>query len=489
MRRFLILCAVLACCIVAFAQTPAAQAKKAPTASPVPSASPTQNPLDRIATLQQTVKDNPNDKEAREELGMLLIENGKPADGRDQLENAVRLGVNDAQVWFFIGVANRELNDMPDALTAFEKAELIDPSNGAVLGSLCDAYLALNRLDDAQKIANRAIALHPNDSFGYLAMGTVLLDKGQFDEGRKYVQKALSIDPKDMRALLIMGRSYMSDKKPDYDLALQQFELILAQDPKNVDALHAKAEALAGKNDVAGAVAVLQQVVKMNPDSVEPEDDIAELYLSKHLEDQARQEFALASKDHPKATEPYVLEAEYDQQEKRYPQAATEFEQALAIAPDDSRILFEYGRLQLAYLKNPAKAIDTFNKILAKNANDPDALYMLGQAYGVEGKWSDARDNFRKSFDITHTYMSLFNLGVAYYSLKDYRSARDAFAALATHQDPGHPDPQIWFVLGDAERMLGNKQNAVAAYRNFLAIVPTGDAATKARNYIKELSH
>ena len=489
MRRFLILCAVLACCIVAFAQTPAAQAKKAPTASPVPSASPTQNPLDRIATLQQTVKDNPNDKEAREELGMLLIENGKPDDGRDQLENAVRLGVNDAQVWFFIGVANRELNDMPDALTAFEKAELIDPSNGAVLGSLCDAYLALNRLDDAQKIANRAIALHPNDSFGYLAMGTVLLDKGQFDEGRKYVQKALSIDPKDMRALLIMGRSYMSDKKPDYDLALQQFELILAQDPKNVDALHAKAEALAGKNDVAGAVAVLQQVVKMNPDSVEPEDDIAELYLSKHLEDQARQEFALASKDHPKATEPYVLEAEYDQQEKRYPQAATEFEQALAIAPDDSRILFEYGRLQLAYLKNPAKAIDTFNKILAKNANDPDALYMLGQAYGVEGKWSDARDNFRKSFDITHTYMSLFNLGVAYYSLKDYRSARDAFAALATHQDPGHPDPQIWFVLGDAERMLGNKQNAVAAYRNFLAIVPTGDAATKARNYIKELSH
>jgi tetratricopeptide (TPR) repeat protein len=489
LRRILILCAVLACCIVAFAQSPAAQAKKAPAASPVPSASPTQNPLERIATLQQTVKDNPNDKDAREELGMLLIENGKPADGRDQLENAVRLGVNDAQVWFFIGVANRELNDMPDALAAFEKAELIDPSNGAVLSSLCDAYLALNRLDDAQKIANRSITLHPNDSFGYLAMGTVLLDKGQFDEGRKYIQKALSIDPKDMRSLLIMGRSYMSDKKPNYDLALQQFELILAQDPKNVDALHAKAEALAGKNDVAGAVAVLQQVVTMNPNSVEAEDDIAELYLSKHLDDQARQQFALASKDHPKATEPYVLEAEYDQEQKRYTQAATEFEQALAIAPDDSRILFEYGRLQLAYLKNPQKAIDTFNKILAKNASDPDALYMLGQAYGIEGKWSDARDNFRKSFDITHTYMSLFNLGVAYYSLKDYRSARDAFAALATHQDPAHPDPQIWFVLGDAERMLGNKQNAVAAYKSFLAIVPTGDAATKARNYIKELSH
>jgi tetratricopeptide (TPR) repeat protein len=489
LRRILILLIVLACCIAAVAQTPAAQARKAPAASPVPSASPTQNPLERIATLQQTVKDNPNDKEVREELGVLLVENGKPGEGRDQLENAVRLGANDPQVWFFIGAANRELGDMPDALSAFQKAEIADPGNGAILSSLCDAYLALNRLDDAQKVANRAITLHPTDSFGYLAMGTVLLDKGQYDEGRKYVQKALAIDPKDARAHLILGRSYMSDKKPNPDLAVEQFDIVLAQDPKDVDALHGKAEALAQKNDIAGAVAVLQQVVKMRPDAVEPEDDIAELYLSKHMDDQARQQFALASKDHPKATEPYVLQAEYDQQQKRYQQSAAEFEQALAIAPDDPRILFEYGRLQLAYLKNPAKAIDTFNKVLAKNPNDPDALFMLGQAYGVEGKWTDARDNFRKSFDITHSYMSLFNLGVAFYTLKDYRAARDAFAALATHQEPGHPDAQIWFVLGDAERMLGDKQNAVAAYKNFLAIVPTGDAAAKARTYIKQLSH
>jgi tetratricopeptide (TPR) repeat protein len=488
LRRILILCALVVCCIVAFAQTPAAQARKSPAASPVPSASPTQNPLERIATLQQTVRDNPNDKDARAELGMLLIENDKPAEGRDQLENAIRLGMNDAQIWFFIGIANRDLNDMPDALSAFEKAELADPGNGAVLSNLADAYLALNRLDDAQKIANRAIALHPDDAFGYLALGTVLLDKGQFDDGRKYVQKALTIDPKDLRAHLILGRSYMT-KNPNYDLALEQFALILAQDPKNVDALHAKAEALASKNDLAGAVAVLQQVVVMKPDAVEPEDDIAELYLSKHLEDQARQQFALASKDHPKASEPYVLQAEYDQEQKRYQQSATEYERALALAPDDSRILFEYGRLQLAYLKNPAKATDAFNKMLVKNPNDPDALFMLGQTYGIEGKWSDARDSFRKAFDISHSYMSLFNLGIAYYSLKDYRSARDAWTALASHQDPAHPDPQIWFVLGDANRMLGDKPNAVAAYKNFLAIVPTGDAATKARNYIKQMSH
>jgi tetratricopeptide (TPR) repeat protein len=486
---FIILC-LLACAIVAFGQSPAAQAKgkPGPAASPVPSASPTVNPLERIATLQQTVKDNPNDKDAHVELGVLLIENGKPKDGRDQLEAAVGLGANDAQLWFYMGVANRDLNDMADALTAFEKAEISDPSNIAVLSSLTDAYLAVGRLDDALKIANRSVALHPSESFGYLSLGTVQLDKGMFDEGRASVNKALAIDPKDQRAHLILGRSYLADKKPNPDLAIAQFDIVLKDDPKSLDALHGKAEALASKNDIAGAAAVLTQIITMRPADVEPEDDLAEMYLNKHMVDEARKQFAVAEKDHPKATEPYVLQAEYDQGEKRYTQSAQEFEQALAIAPDDPRILFEYGRLQLGFLKNPQKALDTFNKILAKDPSNPDALFFAGQAYGTMGKWPQARDDFQKAFELTHSATALFNLAIAFYTLKDYRSARDAFAAIATHQDPKHPDAQVWYFLGDSSRMLGDKQNAVAAYRNFLAIQPNGDEATKARAYIKQLS-
>jgi tetratricopeptide (TPR) repeat protein len=487
-RIFIILC-LLACSLAAFSQTPVAQAKGKPAASsPVPSQSPTESPVDRIKTLQQTIKDNPNDKDAHEELGVLLIGQGQPRDGRDQLEEAARLGANDAQLWYFIGVANRQLDDMPDAVTAFEKAELADPGNEAVLSSLTDAYIAVNRLDDALKIANRAVTLHPTEAFGYLALGTVQLDKGDFADGRANVIKAMTIDPADPHEHLVLGRSYLADKNPNADLAIAQFDIVLKADPSNADALHSKAEALAVKNDIAGAAAVLTQLIKLNPTAVEPEDDLAEMYLSKNLGDQARQEFATAEKDHPKATEPYVLQAEFDQQQKRYTQSAAEFEQALAIAPDDPRILFEYGRLQLANLKNPQKALDQFNKILAKDPSNPDALFFAGEAYGTMNKWPEARDDFQKAFEITHSATALYNLAVVFYTLKDYRSARDAFAAIATHQDPKHQDAQIWFFLGDANRMLGDKPDAIAAYKSVLAIQPTGEIATKAHAYIKQLS-
>jgi tetratricopeptide (TPR) repeat protein len=321
-----------------------------------------------------------------------------------------------------------------------------------------------------------------------MALGTVQLAKGQTEDGRANVMKSITMDPEDTRAHLILGRSYLADKTPQADLAIAQFDIILKTDPKNDEALHGKSEALADKNDVAGAVAILNQIVKAEPNAVEPEDDIAELYLSKNMVDQARQAFAQAEKDHPKATEPYVLQAEYDTNQKRYTQAAQEYEQALAISPDDPRILFEYGRLQLGYLHNSQKALDQFNKILAKDPNNPDALFFAGESYGAQGNWTQARDDFQKVFEITHSATALYNLAVAFYSLKDYRSARDAFEAIATHQDPKHQDPQVWFFLGDANRMLGDKSDAVAAYKTYLAMQPTGDGAAKARQYIKQLS-
>lgn len=492
--RIIIALFALAALLAGLAGPPhAAQAKRgspaatSPTPSAAPSGSPTPSPEERIATLSQTVKDNPNDRSARAELGVLLVQTGKTAQGRDQLENAVRLGLEDAEAWFYIGIADRELNDPADSVTAFERAERDDPANQAVLSNLADAYLAVNRLDDAARIANRAIQLHPKDSFGYIALATVQLDQGKLDEGRKTLNQALALSPKDVRARMLLGRSYLGGKSPSPDLALAQFQLILADDPKNIDALHAKAEALAVKNDVAGALAALQAIVKLQPDRVEPEDDIAELYLSKKMIDQARQAFAQAIKDHPKSAEPYLLQAEYDVNEKNYKKAAQEYDQALALTPNDARGLFEYGRMELT-AKQYGKAQELLSKLSAQDPNNPDVLMTLGEAYALQLKWAQARDTYRRAFEITRGYTPLFNLGLSYLNLKDYRKARDAFEALATHQTKGHPDPQLWYALGETDRLMGDKRNAIAAYRNFLVIVPRGPIADKARQYIKRLS-
>jgi tetratricopeptide (TPR) repeat protein len=478
--------AVLVLAVLAFSAPSGVAAKPhGPAPSPSPSFSPTPTPEERITTLTQTVRDNPNDKGAQAELGELLVETGKASEGRDHLETAVHLGLEDAQVWFFIGLADRELEDIQDAVTAFERAENDDPGNQAVLSSLVDAYLSVGRLNDALRMANRAVALHPGDAFGYEALGTVQLNQGKFDEGRASLNKALSIDPKDTRAKLLIAKSYLGQKVPDPDKALAIYDAMLVDDPKNVDALGGKAEALSRKNDVAGAVAVMQQIVKLDPDSVEAEDNIAQLYLDKNMVAQGRQQFAQAIKDHPKAAEPWALQAEYDQLHKNYTQSEQEFEQATALAPTNLTLLFEYGRLELVALHHPTKAQDAFSRVVNAQPTNAEALFWLGQAYADQGQWAQARDEFQQSFEIAHTYQGLFNLGLAYFNLKQYKEARQIFEALSAHQDKAHPDPQLWFLLGETYRHLGDKKDAATAYKRYLSYVPSGDGADKARSYIK----
>jgi tetratricopeptide (TPR) repeat protein len=232
----------------------------------------------------------------------------------------------------------------------------------------------------------------------------------------------------------------------------------------------------------------MQVIVKLRPDSVEPEDDIAQLYLDKKMVDQGRQQFAQAIKDHPKAPEPFALQAEYDLRQKNFILAEKEFESALALAPQSLTLLFEYGRMELLALKHYTKAQDAFSRMANQQPNNAEAIFWLGQAYAAEGQWAQARDEFQQSFQIAHTYQGLFNLGLADFNLKKYKEARQIFEALALHQDNAHPDPQLWFVLGEADRHLGDKKAATVAYKRYLSYVSKGDVADKARSYIKALA-
>jgi tetratricopeptide (TPR) repeat protein len=491
LRRIFIaafVCAALAASLLAnSSNTAVARPHGSPSPSPSPSESPTPTPQERIATLTQTVHDNPNDRAAHAELGVLLVTTGNPSQGRDELESARRLGLEDAQLWFYIGVADRELGDVPDAAGALEEARKFDPANQAVLSNLADTYLQLNRISDAARIANSAITLYPKQGFGYEALGTVQLDQGKFEQGRKTLQQAIALDPTDTRAKILIARSYLAQAKPDPDAALTQINPILAVDPKNAPALSAKADALAAKNDIPGAVAVLQQIVKLSPDDVRPEDDVAEFYLNKKMMTEARAAFAQAIKDHPKSPEPFALQADYDRHHNNFAQAASEYESALALAPNDPQLLFAAGQLYLIVLKQPTKAQDKFSALVNVSAGNSEALFWLGQAYAAENQWAQARDEFQRSFGIDHTYASLFNLGLSFYNLKDYKRARDAFVALAAHQSKDHPDVQLWYVLGDTLRKLGDKKGALAAYKEFIALVPKGAASAKAKAYIKQL--
>lgn len=106
---------------------------------------------------------------------------------------------------------------------------------------------------------------NPNDATTLNQLGILYRATHQFKEAEGYFEKSLEIDPKnvDVRTDLASCLYYTGD----VDGALAQLNKALTYDPKHAGALmNLGLIKWKGKNDVPGAVATWQRLLKLNPD-------------------------------------------------------------------------------------------------------------------------------------------------------------------------------------------------------------------------------
>lgn len=100
------------------------------------------------------------------------------------------------------------------------------------------------------------------------------------------------------------------------------------------------------------------------------------------------------------------------------------------------------------------KAIETYDKALAMDANDPDVLTDQGIMFRRVGWFDKAIENFRKAQELDPSHViSLFNLGIVY------------------SQD------------------LGENDKAEEAWNRYLELVPTGQGADKVRTMLDHMKN
>lgn len=127
-------------------------------------------------------------------------------------------------------------------------------------------------LDDMKRMADaKSAALleklktNPKDATTLNQLGILYRATHQFKEAQGYFEKSLEIDPKnaDVRTDLASCLYYTGD----VDGALAQLNKVLTYDPKHAGALmNIGIIKWKAKNDVPGAVAAWQKLLKLNPD-------------------------------------------------------------------------------------------------------------------------------------------------------------------------------------------------------------------------------
>ncbi len=163
---------------------------------------------------------------------------------------------------------------------------------------------------------------------------------------------------------------------------------------------------------------------------------------------------------------------------ERYQSAKESFEKVLAANPNDLNAVYWLGRT-LIELKDSVAAKQLYTKSLQQNGNAPIILVGMGEIELMEGKTNEARQRFEVALSLTKNKdVNIINaIGAANINarLGDANYAVEKLMLATQMKDFKSPDTYV--LLGDAYRKLIDGGNAVTAYQKALTFDPRMAAA------------
>ncbi len=334
----------------------------------------------RVALLGKAVKANPGDPQLLVALGAALYETGKSREARKLLDPLADR------------YENGQFKEPLDLLAVAESLRL----NGYVR----DANRVYEEANQAVDSDAERLALE-------LAWARLFVSKYNYRDGDKSLKKVLTIDPRHPTALALMARI---DLKSDQDVskARKRLDALLAENPRDLDALVLRAEVALHDEDYPTAKGFLDRAQTQRTDSL---DVLAVRGALAKLADQPN-DFAAAEKAakklNPDDGRLWLVTAGYLEMAHRYREVQLLLQTAIQTQPELWPAHAELG-MSYARIADDVKAKKELETAYSgdpfdvRTANQLNVLYdgVLKQMVTLPGKKADLRVHRkdRKAFE------------------------------------------------------------------------------------------
>ena len=171
--------------------------------------------------------------------------------------------------------------------------------------------------------------------------------------------------------LLLLGQRF--------DDAKARATALLQKDPKDVEAMLLRANAMARLRDLEGALDELEDAMEIRPDDERAYLSLADVHVRGGQRPEAEASFRRAIELHPSSASPRLAYANFLWSERRPGEAEQQIRQAIAAAPRDvmaNRMLATF----LTLTKRGAEA-EAPLKVVADTSDRPEAKFELAQYY------------------------------------------------------------------------------------------------------------
>jgi tetratricopeptide (TPR) repeat protein len=334
--------------------------------------------------------------------------------------------------------------------TDLEQASTTHPSAG-VYDALGAYFASHGQLSCAISTFESAVHLAPDSWESHYDLGIALLTDHNPKRAAHELQIASTLKPDSTKILLPLGVSL--SQLNQQSAAMDAFRAVLKQDPQSVQALDGLTKALIAEKRYTAAIAELKNA---------PPDEVLQLnlaiaYSKNGNTDESLQILSTIVKEHPEYAQAHNNLGIVYTQQKRFSEAAKEFETALQLDPTNDSVRLSYVKALTALLQYD-RAEPLIHEYLQRHPHDFEALYFTGVVERGLGNYADAEKFFHQAVALGPNHAEAhYNLGFVLARLGKPAEARPELEkALQLNPDSSEARFQLASVL----RTLGQQDQA-----------------------------
>jgi tetratricopeptide (TPR) repeat protein len=408
-----------------------------------------------IVVLTQAKEASPNSAVIFDNLGDAYNRQGVPVFAITQYEKSVELDSMKAEVYIKLGKLYYKERRYNDAAKAYARVVTLDQSNKEILLELCKMYMASRpkQYDNAAKYLKLYTQRFPKETEPWGMYAEALFNLRQFSEALEAANQVLKVDPKNGKALRYQATSLFVLNK--YKESVDSFKGLQAADTMKVDDYMRLGDANMALKQTQAAVIAYEEVLRLDPNKKDVFDKAARAFMS----------------------------------DGKYAMAAALFQRRFSIDSSSGALssyvnyasckiaLKEYDSARIAYRTFISKKADYPTAWLglahALLLMSPDSLQRARVAYEEWLKLIPAAEETKYKKDLAEAHK---NIGVAFLVDKKYEQA---LAPLKKSLQYYEPDDDTHLRLGQANAMLGNKEEAIKEYQRAYKLNPKNKDAKK----------
>jgi tetratricopeptide (TPR) repeat protein len=342
----------------------------------------------------------------------------------------------------------RQLGQFNDSETSLMRAKQLEPGNLEILDNEALLYEDQGRYDDAAKVLTDAIAgmnKTPNAAPNTAALAILYKQLGEtYRRGQKYpaaleAYSEMAKQGADAQKQAELGTIETYRESHDVDKAIAEAKKDLSDSPNDPTLTGSLAMLYGDKGDAASGTKLLQGLLHGNDSDDQVYLDIAQVqeHSKKFLdaEQSAQKAEQIAQQPEEKQSAWFVLGGIYER-EKKYDQAAGEFQKVLDADPNNAAVLNYYGYMLADRGVRLDEATSMIQKAVTQEPNNGAYLDSLGWVYFKQNKLTEAADYLRRAIALQGDDPTILShLGNVYLKLgQDEQAAATLEKSLAQWQ-------------------------------------------------------